>query len=103
MDVKLSPEDNIQQFGFWHCFWKRLFKMILDIVHIRSLIFWIGTALAVRFMHSYLNTIDKTPNPYLGVAVVGVWFMLAVGVGWNRTWEDVWTAFCEALKNYKKP
>jgi hypothetical protein len=76
--------------------------MILDIVHIRSLIFWIGTALAVRFMNAYLTTLDKTPNPYLGVAVVSVWFMLAVGVGWSRTWEGVWAAFNEALKNYKK-
>lgn len=76
--------------------------MILDLIHIRSLLFVAGSMLGVRFMHAYLAVSDKTPNEYLGIAVVGVWFFLAIGVGWNRTWEEVWDAVCEAVKNYKK-
>lgn len=100
--TNLTAEENLLKNGFGPCFWIRVQKLIIDIIHIRSLIFWIGTALAIRFMNAYLSTIDKTPNPYLGVSVVGVWFLLAVGIGWHRTWEAVWAAFCVALSNYKK-
>lgn len=102
MDVKFSAEKNIESYGFWHCFWIRLFKMLLDIVHIRSLLFWVGSIFAIRFMKAYLSLGDKTPSQWLGIVVVCLWFLLAMGVGWNRTWEQVWGAFGEALKNYKK-
>lgn len=102
MDAKLSPEENIAREGFWKCFWTRLFKLVLDLVHIRSIIFWMATGLASRFMAAFLEASDKSPNPWVGVSVVAAWFLLAVGVGWHRTWELVWKAAAEALDNYSK-
>lgn len=97
MDAKLTPEENIEKFKFWHCFFVRLFKMILDLIHIRSLIFICGSILAARFMSAYLALGDKTPSPYLGIVVVIIWFLLAIGVGWNRTWQDLWADFPQII------